>query len=340
MASALLAAPASAGTTSAGTTSAGTTGTDEAGARGTVATSSSASALDGPGKADDCEPHAARLTAAAPAGIARPDGPSEATVRAYERDLRARLARLGGPTSARGLIAGDVQPRTRKVKVFVHVLKPTQKAKRVSGRRIRKQIRVLNRAYAGRQWRRAENARFRFELRDVDVTTNKSWYRAELGSRASKRMRRQLHRGGTRALNLYIGKPEAGGGMIVLGYASFPQKAAKRPRLDGVVIHRGSMRGGGIRGYNRGDTTVHEVGHWLGLYHTFHGGCSKRNDRVADTPAEAVPSFRCPTNRDSCAAEGDDPVRNFMDYSFDSCMHHFTAGQIARMHDSWRAYRR
>ncbi|TNC39863.1 zinc metalloprotease [Mumia zhuanghuii] len=290
----------------------------------------------------DCAPGGAEGLAARSLpgvdGVVRGPEPSAATVEAYERDLERQLATEPGARATPDA-RGDA-PRRTKIRVYVHVLKPSAKAKGVSRAKIRRQIKVMNRAYAGKQWKKARSARFRFSVKKVDYTVNRSWYYATLGSKASREMRKELHRGKRRDLNLYIGGPTERGGLQLLGYATFPQRAKKKLAYDGVVIHKDSMPGGRFRGYNKGDTGVHEVGHWLGLYHTFHGGCSKRNDRVADTPAERVPSFECPKGRDTCPSPGEDPIHNFMDYSYDRCMHHFTPGQIDRMRKLWRVYRR
>jgi hypothetical protein len=192
---------------------------------------------------------------------------------------------------------------------------------------ITNQINVLNAAFAPLGWS--------FNLVQTTRTTNSSWYTMTPGSTAERQAKTALRRGTADDLNFY----SANIGQGLLGWATFPSSYAGNPINDGVVVLFSSLPGGTAAPYNLGDTGTHEVGHWMGLYHTFQGGCSANNDFVADTPAERSPAFGCPVGRNTCPSTGADPIRNFMDYTDDSCMNTFSAGQNTRADAQFTTYR-
>ncbi|KAJ6588731.1 metalloprotease [Mycena capillaripes] len=179
-----------------------------------------------------------------------------------------------------------------------------------------------------------------FKLVSTSWTINADWFNnAAPGTTQQTAMKKALRVGKADDLHIYSVGFKSGPGASLLGYATFPSSYESSPQDDGVVLQYSTVPKGSMSNYNLGRTLAHEVGHWLGLYHTFQGGCSGDGDFVNDTPAEASPASGCPTNRDTCPGGGVDPIHNFMDYTYDSCMTGFTPGQKTRVHAQFTAHR-
>ena len=156
----------------------------------------------------------------------------------------------------------------------------------------------------------------------------------------------------------------------ILGSARFPFS----PHLDGLgrgVVNASSQGTLTISGYSPGDgvlmistvvgggvpnsrgdlpkTLVHEIGHYLGLFHPWSGGnpgspplelCNV-DDGCVDTPRTSSPTRATRTSASTaCSAtpncfKGSElqfpMVQNYMDYSADRCQHMFTLCQRERM---------
>ncbi|MEE1962711.1 M43 family zinc metalloprotease [Allomuricauda taeanensis] len=79
-----------------------------------------------------------------------------------------------------------------------------------------------------------------------------------------------------------------------------------------------------------GRTLTHEMGHYLGLLHTWGGKDCVHNDYCNDTPAVDRPVFG-PTAFKGCSGETI-MIGNYMNYSDDAVMNIFTNHQAERMH--------
>lgn len=142
----------------------------------------------------------------------------------------------------------------------------------------------------------------------------------------------------TKYLNIWVVTSiQSSGSGTILGYAVFPWMT--NASVDGIVMRhdRVGTIGTAVPG-DSGRTLTHELGHWLGLFHTFQGGCND-DDMCDDTPpvASTFTNANCPAGGNSCATDNPnlpDQWENYMDYSDGGCMAMFTIQQRGIMYGS------
>jgi len=237
------------------------------------------------------------------------------------------------------------------IPVVFHIVSRTDGTGTVSDSLINSQLDIMNedfRALPGSLGAPGTDTRIQFVFASTDPNgnptnginryTNNAWF-TDPGPGAFNDMKDAINWDPTSYFNIYS-NDSAGS----LGYATFPQQDAGDPE-DGIVLLWSSVGRNAPQGgiYNQGRTATHEIGHYLGLFHVFQGGCGSASspystgDLIADTNAQSGQVFNCPGSSNSCG--NSNPVENYMNYTQDTCMDRFTAEQANRMRCSVDAFR-
>lgn len=198
------------------------------------------------------------------------------------------------------------------------------------------QIDVLNNAFID------NDMGFTFELKAIRTHVSSKFWNEPCprckGYDSTSPMAKSTREGDGDTLNIWFNNgPPFGFAMMgsPFGYDDF---------MDGVVVKHTTIYGGSNERKNLGTLLVHEVGHWLGLDHTFSGySCSGDGDGVSDTAPQKNPTHTCSSEIsevDTCPDDDfPDPVHNYMNYVDDPCMHSFTPGQALKSHLTWEMAR-
>ncbi|GKY98135.1 hypothetical protein MPSEU_000771300 [Mayamaea pseudoterrestris] len=245
-----------------------------------------------------------------------------------------------------------LQQEIIEIPVYMHMLLATN-APTLTQMQLKKYVNTLNRGF--------KSSPFQFVLYQSDITYNNTYATCQEETAFKSETRSKVAQDGPDVLHLWICDTNANSPGSV-GYSYFPpitQSSFKD--LDGVVIMTPNNQVFGPDAIYQ--AVIHEVGHWLGLLHTFEGGCNAVGDGVRDTPAHSGPTYGQPIGMESCWQNlnpklntcpdtpeneaagmdlGDDPVDNYMNYLPQNCYTdygRFTPGQVERMVSQYQAFR-
>jgi hypothetical protein len=258
----------------------------------------------------------------------------------------------GSLTPDVGFVPGDDDGYL--IDVWVHILQHTNGDGNVPNAEVYEQMGILNedfRAIPSSNGASGIDTRLYFRVAGITRTTNNTYYADTYNYSLTNNYFDVLAMDPLNYLNIYTNNTSA------LGYAFVPQTLGGDlgTTPDRVVIYwRAFGAGNGFVPYDDGRTTTHEVGHFLGLWHTFAdqvangcdtgAGCNNSGDTACDTNQHNSPDFvglpSCTAPTTDCAGgAGVTPVENYMNYSDDLCMTEFTSEQMQRMRCSLDYYR-
>jgi hypothetical protein len=221
------------------------------------------------------------------------------------------------------------------VPIVFHIIHKNDGTGNIPDSRIYNQVQILNedyRAIAGTLGQQGFDVHLQFELAGITRTANDQWFRDRGQESAYKTA---LAWDVNSYLNIYVNSASG-----YLGYAYMPQDSAGE-WWDGITLLYSACGGRdeGSAPYDQGRTLVHEAGHYLGLLHTFDGGCGEgytAGDLIADTESESTAHYDC-VQTTTCNTP--DPIHNYMNYTDDLCMYEFTPEQGNRIICSLVNYR-
>ncbi|OAA50317.1 metalloprotease 1 [Metarhizium rileyi] len=170
--------------------------------------------------------------------------------------------------------------------VFAHVVYADRTARGgyVRETLVREQMKTINKHYSP--------VGISFNLVKTTYTQNSNW--ASGNDEAG--MKRRLRQGGYSDLNLYYTAniPDPQTGKPVLGLCYFPvnhRPSEQEMETDGCMVTAQTVPGSDPwTGHDM--ATTHEIGHWLGLLHTFEPTC-RIGDLVDDTFPQEQPTGHC-----------------------------------------------